>query len=118
MKLYIDTTGDETFLRLDDGGKFLAEKKWPAGRNQSEELLQEVELLLAQNDLSKKNLTAIIVNPGPGKYTGQRVGVTTANFLGFALNLPVSSGKIQDSRFTIPVTPVYAHPPVITKSTK
>ena len=48
-----------------------------------------------------KGLTAIEVNCGPGSFTGTRVGVTVANALGFALNIPVNGklGKI--------TTPVY-----------
>ena len=122
MLLYIDTTKEETILQLHKGDVILAEKKWLAEQNQSEELLQEIDKLLKQNKAGKKDLTGILVNAGPGRYTGQRVGVTTANFLGFSLNLQVSTGIIHSAsrriEFIIPVTPAYAHPPVITKSKK
>ena len=40
-----------------------------------------------------KGLTAIEVNPGPGSFTGTRVGVSVANALGFALDVPVNGKK-------------------------
>ncbi|HBQ51259.1 TPA: hypothetical protein DD690_04750 [Candidatus Daviesbacteria bacterium] len=40
-------------------------------------------------------LKAIEVETGPGSFTGLRVGVSVANALGFALNIPVNEKKIE-----------------------
>lgn len=40
-------------------------------------------------------LTQIEVETGPGSFTGLRVGVSVANALGFALNIPVNNKKIE-----------------------
>ncbi|KKQ74416.1 MAG: glycoprotein endopeptidase [Berkelbacteria bacterium GW2011_GWB1_38_5] len=56
---------------------------------QSEDLLIAINGTLKKQKISVKNLTAILVNQGPGSFTGTRVGVTTANTLGWSLNIPV-----------------------------
>jgi tRNA threonylcarbamoyl adenosine modification protein YeaZ len=45
--------------------------------------------LLNKNSMTAKDLTDIVVGVGPGPYTGLRVGLATAQALGFALNIPV-----------------------------
>ena len=40
-------------------------------------------------------LEGIEVETGPGSFTGIRVGVSVANSLGFALNIPVNSKKFE-----------------------
>lgn len=42
-----------------------------------------------------KDIKAIEVETGPGSFTGLRVGVSVANALGFALNIPVNNKKIE-----------------------
>lgn len=42
-------------------------------------------------------LTQIEVETGPGSFTGLRVGVSVANALGFALNIPINGKKIETS---------------------
>lgn len=41
-------------------------------------------------------LKGIEVETGPGSFTGLRVGVSVANSLGFALDIPVNSKKLED----------------------
>lgn len=88
MILTIDTTKREKIeLGLFDGKvhrcfEFETEK-------QSEDLLVMIEGILKNNKLELKDLRAILINCGPGSFTGVRVGVTTANTLGWTLNIPV-----------------------------
>lgn len=68
--------------------------------NQSEDLLVAIEGILKRKKLTLKDLTAILVNRGPGSFTGVRVGVTTANALGWSLNISVfgyQNGKIESA---------------------
>lgn len=44
-----------------------------------------------------KDIKAIEVETGPGSFTGLRVGVSVANALGFALNIPVNNKKMETS---------------------
>ncbi len=62
----------------------------------SQVLLPMIQKLLKKTKLTLDDLTEIKVNPGPGSFTGTRVGVSIANILGFALKIPVNGkrGKI------------------------
>lgn len=88
--LKIDTTKTEEIiveLEDNDGKKDKLVKKQQYG---SQVLLPMIVQLLNKNNLTLNDLTAVEVNTGPGSFTGTRVGVTVANTLGFALNLPVN----------------------------
>lgn len=61
----------------------------------SQVLLPLIENLLKSQKLTFKNLAAVEVETGPGSFTGLKVGVAVANALGFALNIPVNSRKIE-----------------------
>ncbi len=56
---------------------------------QSEELLPEIDKLLAKNKVKLKDLKGIIVVCGPGSYTGLRVGISAANALAYGLGIPI-----------------------------
>ena len=103
MNLYLDSTNNtKTIIRLDDQ-EFLREVSSPRDQDVFGFLTQT----LKEQNLSFSDITTITVNPGPGTFTGTRIGVSIANALGFALNLPVNGGHD-------PVEAVYASPPSIT----
>ena len=56
---------------------------------QSEDLLPAIDGILKKEKLSLQDINSVLVNQGPGSYTGVRVGVTVANTLGWSLNIPV-----------------------------
>jgi len=88
MTLIIDTSTEVAlvaFIVQDELKKVI----WNADLRHSEELLPKIFELCAQNNLKIKNLKGIIVIAGPGSFTGLRVGITCANALKFALNIPV-----------------------------
>ena|SRR6266700_984074 len=100
--LLIDTTNNKEILAgLKIDGKDFIERKTLDTRK-AQVVLPLLEKLLKEHNLSLKNLTAIEVNPGPGSFTGIRVGLSIANTLGFLLNVSVNGGKVGE-----PVTAVY-----------
>lgn len=88
-------------LRKLQGGccqiKVIGKKIWRARTHQSEELLPVIEKLLKQNKIKTENLGLIVVDVGPGSFTGTRVGVATANALAFGLDIPVVGVKNKKS---------------------
>jgi len=117
MELIIDTS-DKTHIAIRDREKVLDEIVIDLKFSQSEELLRTIDELLIKNKINKSDLAKIYVNSGPGSYTGIRVGVSTANFLAFSLNIPVSDVqgcyKGSADQFDTPVSPKYLKPPFIT----
>lgn len=68
----------------------------------SQVLLPMIDKILKSKQLDFKNLTGVEVNTGPGSFTGLRVGVSVANALGFALQIPINDKKVGEI-----VTPIY-----------
>lgn len=86
MKLYIDTSNSEKIIVDIDGNK--TEHDTKVGRAQM--LLEVVTSEINKKGMNLKDLKEIEVNLGPGSFTGLRVGVSVANALSFALNIPVN----------------------------
>lgn len=110
FNLTIDTTQfEETEVGLETtAGEVVERKKFAAGRKLSEKLLPKIDNLLKKNKVELQDLVGIKVNPGPGSFTGTRIGVTVANALAFSLSVPVNGKEM--------VTPVYSKSPILKNS--
>jgi tRNA threonylcarbamoyladenosine biosynthesis protein TsaB len=100
--LFIDTTNNKEMtvgLKIDHK-EFI--KKQPLDSRKAQVVLPMLEKMLKEHKLRLEDLTAIEVNPGPGSFTGIRVGLSIANTLGFLLKIPVNGEKIGE-----PATAVY-----------
>lgn len=107
MILYIDSTDNtQVLIRLDDK-EFV--NKVDSPRNQ--DVFGFLLSCLEKENIHQEDISEVEVNPGPGSFTGTRIGVTIANALGFALGIPVNGQKN-------PVEPVYSGPPMIHTSQK
>ncbi len=119
MILHIDTTqGQDIEIAIKNNGEIVVSKKFSALYSQAEKLLPAIDKLLGQNKLKLKDLTGIEVNNQGGSFTALRIGVVTANALGFALEIPVKAvgevtRKKNKQKFDI-VKPKYAGEPNIT----
>lgn len=95
MILHINTK-DQKIIRvsLKDNGKVI---KSLSKENEfgSQVLLPLIDNIIKQKKLNYKDLKGIEVEIGPGSFTGLRVGVSLANALGFALNIPVNGKKVE-----------------------
>ena len=119
MLLEIDTAGQEAKIHLlDSNNQIILSNTWHVIHNHTEEILSNIELILKEAGKKYSDLSSIKVNPGPGPYTGVRVGVTVANTLAFSLDIPVITEGL-DTDLTVfgtPVLPVYAFAPKISQS--
>lgn len=94
MYLKIDTTvQDQVILELKDQSDKLEDRIIKKREKGSQVLLPSIVKILKKNKLVLRDLKGIEVNPGPGSFTGTRVGVAVANALGFALKIPVNGKK-------------------------
>lgn len=105
-----------------------AQRSWDAGRELSDTLLQHILAVCKEQNRELAALDRIVVHRGPGGFTTLRIGVATANALGYALDIPVVgvTGPIasledlllhtNDTETTedVPVMPFYDRPPHIT----
>jgi tRNA threonylcarbamoyladenosine biosynthesis protein TsaB len=92
-----------TLIKLDDH-KLI--KRYISPRDQ--DILASINQILTENNTTLADLTHIQVYPGPGSFTGTRVGVTIANALAFALKIPINGQKTS-------IEPIYDLPPNITQ---
>jgi tRNA threonylcarbamoyladenosine biosynthesis protein TsaB len=122
--LFIDTTKDHLIeITVRDNLKIIAREKISAPHAQAEKLLPLIDSILKKNNLSFKDIKKIKVSNNGGSFTGLRIGVVTANALGYALGVPVESyiknqkSKIKNIKFNM-VKPIYNGEPNITKSKK
>lgn len=127
MILYIDTTDFEKATFTISGGKKVQKKSYKIDPHKNHETLGFLDRFLKSQNITPTQppplrgrretpmmekefpslegrgqgrvIKKIIVNKGPGSYTGVRVGVTIAQALGFAWNIPVRA--IAKERFVI-----------------
>lgn len=111
LELSLDTASDMASVALSREGSLLAELTWHCGRDHSRQLLLTIDGLLARQNATKDDLTAVFVCLGPGGYAGVRAGVSTAKGLAFALELPlVGVGRLEIEAYAF--APIYRGPVV------
>lgn len=105
MKLYIDSSNNlKTVIKLDNT---TYTQSYTNPRQQN--VLGAIVEALNQSNRHVTDITQIEVKPGPGSFTGLRVGHSIANALGFALQIPVNGADIGSTNL-----PKYGQAPTIT----
>jgi tRNA threonylcarbamoyladenosine biosynthesis protein TsaB len=104
MILYIDTTNFNKVIFAAGDGKKVQKKICKIDPHKSHETLGYLEKFLLCHKIKLEEgsllpVKKIVVNKGPGSYTGVRVGVTIARALGFAWNVPVKA--VANNKFKI-----------------
>ena len=123
MILYINTIKDEADkieIKVKKDGKTLTSKIEKARARQSEKLIPSIEKVLKNQKINIKDIKRIEVENYGGSFTALRIGVTTANALGYALNIPVvgtKESKLKKTIFSV-IEPIYNKNPDITISRK
>lgn len=122
MILHIDTTPDNLVeIGVIDKNKFIVKKKFSSQRTQAEKLLPAITKLLKAGRIKLSDLQSIEVANRGGSFTSLRIGVITANALGYGLGIPVAgelgrAKRVSRSKqgFNV-VEPLYSGAPDITK---
>ncbi len=87
--LTIETSTPMERVAVVRDGSVLAELMETVGRGHTEKLLGVVESALSRSSVGLRELDAIAVSIGPGRFSGLRVGLATAKGLAAAPGLPV-----------------------------
>ena len=110
MKLYLDTSTENTILKL-DGKEYSA----PLKNQLAEQIFTFIHDKLVENQADWTDLTEITFFAGPGSFTGLRIGAAVVNTLADQLQIPL---KNQDGEVVPIILPNYGRPANITPSKK
>jgi len=89
MNIFIDTAVHGCNVALFDDDKIIDILSEPIERGHAETFLPRVETLIQKNNKTPQDIENIYITIGPGSFTGLRVGLTVAQFMGFSLKKPV-----------------------------
>jgi tRNA threonylcarbamoyl adenosine modification protein YeaZ len=90
MILVLDTATRTPVVALaQPTGTLIGERRWQSHHRHGEELLQNVDELLREANVSRTDLTGVIVGTGPGSFTGLRIGLATAKTIAYTLDVPI-----------------------------
>ena len=121
MELIINTPDQEkVVISVADKGKVIEKKEFKARYEQAEKLLPSVDKLLKNNNFKLSDIKIIKVNDKGESFSALRIGIATANALGYALNIPVTnlkgeSEELKKYKFNL-VKPKYNKKPNITQA--
>lgn len=89
MFVFIDTAVRGCNVALGDENGVIAAHQEPIERGHAEQIIPIFEKLLVDSEGQPGDIKKVYVTVGPGSFTGLRVGLTTARFIGFSLGAPV-----------------------------
>ncbi len=89
VSLLLDTSNTNLSIGLAKDHKVIDQVTYEAWQKQSEFLVNELDILLKKNNLTRNDIEKVIAAKGPGSYTGVRIALTVAKVSAFALNVPL-----------------------------
>lgn len=92
--LFLDTHDKKVIIILFKNCKVIDHFELISNNRHSVITLPAIKNILENNNLLVKDLNEVIVVNGPGSFTGERIAVTIAKTMAFALNIPI---KVIDS---------------------
>lgn len=94
ISITIDTTSNEIIrVGMAIDGK-MDMREVPHAKKKAQIVLPLLDELLKKYTLTLQDITEIEVHPGPGSFTGIRVGLAIANTLGAVLHIPVNGKNV------------------------
>ncbi len=128
MILVLDTHAEEVFIGLwnEDSNAWKYKESFLGGRQLNSLILTKFTII------QPSDLTGIVVAAGPGSFTGLRIGISVANTMAYAKNIPIvapaETKSIEDllqkglrmlksagSQFDVAAVPFYGADPHITQ---
>jgi tRNA threonylcarbamoyladenosine biosynthesis protein TsaB len=90
------TDKPEAEIGLYEGSQQLDYYTWTAHRVLAETIHLKVKAMLDKHGMSYADITGIVCFEGPGSFTGLRIGLTVANTLAYALQVPIIGAQGDD----------------------
>lgn len=87
--LGIRTDKPQAELYLYANGRQLTATVWQAHRELSKTIHSKIQEILDSLSISLEDIEGIVCFKGPGSFTGLRIGLTVANSLAYAQNIPI-----------------------------
>lgn len=87
--LTIRTDKPEAEIGLYEDGERLDYETWQAHRELGVTIHQKIKELLQRQVRDWPDIEGVVTFKGPGSFTGLRIGLTVANALAYANNLPI-----------------------------
>lgn len=94
--LTIRTDKPEAEIGLYDDQKQLKYIKWQAHRELSNTIHTKLEEILNKLSIKLSEVEGIVCFEGPGSFTGLRIGLSVANALAYALEVPIVASGSDD----------------------
>lgn len=92
--LALDTSTRVSSVALIEGDRVAGESLLYSQKNHSEKLLNSIDELFKNTQITPESIDLIAVSVGPGSFTGLRVGISTAQGLAFAIRKDVISVSV------------------------
>ena len=89
----IRTDKPDAEIGLYEDNQQLAYETWTAHRQLAETIHLKLKDLLETKAKTINDIEGIVAFVGPGSFTGLRIGLTVANTLAYALNIPIAGGQ-------------------------
>ena len=87
--LLLDSSNTSLTVGLAKDNALLYFVSYEAWQWQSEHMIPEINSLLDKYQLTRKDISFIVVSNGPGSYTGVRIAITIAKVISTALETPI-----------------------------
>lgn len=87
--LFIDTHDKNVLIILYKDGKIINKENLETKNKHSEVTMPTIDKVLKDSNVDVSELGSIIVVNGPGSFTGERIAVTIAKTIAYALSIPV-----------------------------
>ena len=89
VTLLLDSSNTSLSVGFEKDGKLLGYSSFEAWQVQSEYMIPEIDKLMEKLNLTRRDISGIIVSIGPGSYTGVRIALTIAKITSLACNCPI-----------------------------
>ncbi len=88
--LALDTaTRRPTLCVIGPGDDVAGERQWESHHRHGEQLLEELDQLLAMAGARSRDISGVIAGIGPGSFTGLRIGLATAKTIAYSVSVPI-----------------------------